>query len=79
MEFIGVYWAVFSGLIAGIVMGLSTEFFTSDKYPPTRSVAKAALTGPATVIIRGLSVGMFSTIIPVLAVASAILASFYYS
>ena len=79
MEFIGVYWAVFSGLVAGIIMGLSTEYFTSDKYSPTRTVAKAAHTGPATVIIEGLSVGMLSTVIPVIAVAAAVLASFYLS
>ncbi|MFC1621664.1 sodium-translocating pyrophosphatase [Candidatus Omnitrophota bacterium] len=79
LEFIGVYWAVLSGLVAGIVMGLSTEYFTSDKYSPTRTVAKSSATGPATVIISGLSVGMISTIIPVIAVAIAILASFYLS
>ncbi len=79
VEFIGVYWAVFSGLLAGIIIGLSTEFFTSDKYPPTQGVARSTLTGPATVIIGGLSVGMISTIVPVLAVVAAILASFYLS
>ncbi len=79
MEFIGVYWAVLSGLVAGIIMGLSTEYFTSDKYSPTRRVAESAATGPATVIISGLSVGMFSTIIPVAIVAIAILTSFYLS
>jgi len=79
MEFIGVYWAVLSGLIAGIIIGLSTEYFTSDKYSPTRAVVKSAATGPATVIISGLSVGMLSTIIPVTVVAIAILTSFYLS
>jgi len=79
IEFIGVYWAVLSGLLAGIIMGLSTEFFTSDKYSPTRTVAKSSATGPATVIISGLSVGMISTVIPVVVVAIAILASFYLS
>ena len=79
MEFIGVYWAVLSDLVAGIILGLSTEYFTSDKYPPTRSVAESARTGPATVIIEGLSVGMLSTIVPVIVVAVAILCSFYLS
>jgi len=79
MEFIGVYWAVLSGLIAGIIIGLSTEYFTSDKYPPTRAVARSAATGPATVIISGLSVGMLSTVVPVIVVAIAILTSFYLS
>lgn len=79
MQFIGVYWAVISGLVAGIIMGFSTEYFTSDKYPPTRNVARSTQTGPATVIISGLSAGMLSTVVPVLAVAAAILASFYFS
>ena len=79
MEFIGVYWAVLSGLVAGIIMGFSTEYFTSDKYSPTRTVAESAATGPATVIISGLSVGMLSTVVPVVVVAIAILTSFYLS
>jgi len=78
-EHIGVYWSVISGLLAGILLGLSTEFFTSDKYPPTRFISNTALTGPATVIIGGLSVGMFSTALPVILVTAAILASFYFS
>ena len=79
MQFIGVYGAVLSGLIAGIVMGLSTEYFTSDRYAPTREVARSSRTGPATVIISGLSVGMMSTVIPVIVVALAILGAFYFS
>lgn len=77
MEHIGIYWAVFSGLVAGILIGLSTEFFTSSRYWPTRTISEAALTGPATVIISGLSVGMLSTAIPVIVVGIAILASYY--
>lgn len=77
MEYIGVYGAVIVGLAAGILIGLSTEFFTSDKYGPTRSIASAALTGPATVIISGLAVGMCSTIAPILIVSCAILGSYY--
>ncbi|MCM8798668.1 MAG: sodium-translocating pyrophosphatase [Candidatus Omnitrophica bacterium] len=78
-EFMGAYWAILSGLLAGIFLGLSTEFFTSDKYPPTRFVSKSSLTGPATVIIGGLSVGMLSTTLPVIIVAVAILVSFYFA
>ena len=76
-EHIGIFGAVFSGLLAGLIIGISTEFFTSDKYFPTRSIADASLTGPATVIIRGMSVGMMSTAIPVITVGCAILASYY--
>lgn len=75
----GVYWAVISGLIAGLIIGLSTEFFTSDRYGPTRSIAKASATGGAPVIIGGLSVGMLSTAIPVLTVGIATMASYYFA
>ena len=77
MEHIGVYGAVITGLFAGVLLGLSTEFFTSHKYSPTRSISSAALTGPATVIIAGLSTGMASTIAPILIIAAAILGSYY--
>jgi len=79
MEHIGVYWSVISGLVAGIILGISTEFYTSTRYKPTRSVADSALTGPATVIIGGISVGMMSTAIPVIVVAIAILVSYYFA
>lgn len=77
MEHIGVYGAVITGLVCGILIGLSTEFFTSYKYGPTRGVASEALTGPATVIIAGLSCGMGSTAIPILVVGAAIFGSYY--
>ncbi|MEA3560159.1 MAG: sodium-translocating pyrophosphatase [Candidatus Omnitrophota bacterium] len=76
---IGVYGAVLSGLIAGLIIGLSTEYFTSPRYRFTRSIAENALTGPATVVLGGLSVGMLSTAIPVITVAIAVLASYYLS
>ncbi|MFC1807860.1 sodium-translocating pyrophosphatase [Candidatus Omnitrophota bacterium] len=76
---IGVYYSILTGLFCGIVIGLSTEYYTSTKYKPTKSVAESSLTGPATVIISGLSVGMFSTAIPVLAVGTAVLGAFYLS
>jgi len=76
-EHLGVYWALLSGLIAGLIINISTEYCTSDRYGPTRKIAEASLTGPATVIISGLSAGMMSTAVPVLAVSGSILASFY--
>ena len=69
------FWVVVIGLVAGIVIGFSTEYFTSYEYPPTRNIAKQALTGPATVIIGGFGWGMLSTIIPIIAIALAILGS----
>ncbi len=74
--FMGVYWAVISGLVAGILIGLSTEYFTSASYRPTRMVAESAITGPATVILSGIAVGMLSTLIPVLVVCGAIFIAF---
>ncbi len=78
-EHLGVYWAVLSGLIAGVLIGFSTEFYTSSSFRPTRSIADASLTGPATVIIGGIAVGMMSTAIPVIVVGIAILLSFFLS
>ncbi|MBI5874061.1 MAG: sodium-translocating pyrophosphatase [Candidatus Omnitrophica bacterium] len=77
IEHMGVYWAVFAGLAAGVILGISTEFYTSSGYGPTKKVADAALTGPATVIIGGMAVGMLSTAIPIIVVCIAILASYY--
>ncbi|MBN1870285.1 MAG: sodium-translocating pyrophosphatase [Candidatus Omnitrophica bacterium] len=79
VEHIGVYWAVLAGLIAGVVIGVLTEYYTSSNFKPTRYIAEQSLTGPATVIISGLSVGMLSTAFPVLVVGAAILASYFLS
>ena len=76
---LGIYWSVISGLSAGIIIGVATEYFTSSRYRPTKRISEAALTGPATVIISGISVGMLSTVVPVLLVGLAILTSFYSS
>lgn len=78
-ENIGVYFAILIGLLAGIIIGLSTEYFTSDSYKPTRELAGTSLTGPATIMIGGLSLGMLSTIVPVVVVAVAVLASYFLS
>jgi len=76
-EHMGVYWAILSGLVAGVLLGISTEFYTSSGYGPTKKVADAAITGPATVIIGGMAVGMLSTAIPIIVVCIAVLASYY--
>jgi K(+)-stimulated pyrophosphate-energized sodium pump len=77
VEHIGVYWAIISGLVAGVIIGLATEYYTSSGFKPTRSIADAAVTGPATVIIAGISVGMMSTFVPVIVVSIAILLSYF--
>lgn len=76
---IGVYFAVISGLVAGILIGYFTEYFTSDSYKPTKNLAKSSLTGPATIIIGGISLGMLSTAVPVVIVGVSILVSYYVS
>ncbi len=75
----GVIGSIISGLIAGIIIGKATEYYTSDEYKPTQSIAKAAETGPATVIIQGLAVGMISTLIPVVTITLGILFSFWFA
>ncbi|MDR2670821.1 MAG: sodium-translocating pyrophosphatase [Oscillospiraceae bacterium] len=76
-EHIGVYFAVLSGLFAGVLIGFFTEYFTSDTYKPTQELAATTQTGPATVIIGGLSLGMMSTLIPVVIVSISVLVSFF--
>ncbi len=71
-----IFWALLSGLFAGVVISLATEYFTSDRYRPTQKIAEAGQTGAATVIIAGLATGMLSTIVPIVAVSAAILISF---
>ncbi len=79
MSFIGVWGAMIVGLIAGNVIGYFTEYYTSDSYQPTQSLSNQALTGPATLIIGGLALGMASTFIPVIVVVFATLAAFFLS
>jgi len=78
-QYTGIWGSVITGLVVGNVIGLATEYFTSDKYKPTRCIAEQAETGPATVIIDGLSVGMMSTVIPVITICLGIFFSFYFA
>ena len=75
-KYIGIYFAILSGLVAGILIGFLTEYYTSDNYKPTRTIAESSETGSATVIITGLSVGMKSTAFPVIVVGLSILISY---
>jgi K(+)-stimulated pyrophosphate-energized sodium pump len=79
MKYIGVWGSVMTGLIVGQIIGYATEYFTSAKYRPTRFIADQAETGPATVIIAGLSVGMLSTLVPVVTICLGIFFSFYFA
>lgn len=75
----GVFVAVISGLLAGILIGAITEYFTSESYRPTKRLAAASETGAATVIISGLSLGMLSTVAPVVIVGISVLISYFAS
>ena len=75
----GIGAAIVTGLIAGIVIGKSTEYFTSSHYKPTKKIAKSGTTGAATVIISGLGTGMISTAIPILAVSAAIIVAYLFA
>lgn len=78
-ENLGLYFAILSGLIAGVLIGLSTEYFTSDTYKPTKRLAATSETGSATIIISGLGLGMKSTAVPIVIVAVSVLISFFVS
>ena len=78
-ENLGVYFSILSGLIAGMLIGFFTEYYTSDNYNPTKKLADMSKTGPATIIIGGLSLGMVSTAIPVIIVSISVLISFNLS
>lgn len=74
-----IYFAILAGLVAGVLIGQATEYFTSDSYRPTKSLAATSETGTATIIIGGLSTGMLSTLLPVVIVATCVLIAFYVS
>ncbi|MDD6213934.1 MAG: sodium-translocating pyrophosphatase [Firmicutes bacterium] len=76
-ENILLYAAILSGLISGVLIGLSTEYFTSDSYRPTKKLASTSETGSATIIIGGMSLGMLSTALPVIIIVVCILISFF--
>ena len=75
----GIFGSVVAGLLAGVIIGQGTEYFTSDEYKPTQGIARQAQQGPATTIIDGIAVGMFSTWIPVLTIVAGIIAAFGFA
>ena len=77
-------WALIScsvvvGLLVGIIIGRSTEYYTSQSYKPTKKLAESGTTGPATVIISGVGLGMVSTAVPVIAVVAGIILSYWFA
>ena len=75
-NWLGVSFSVISGLVAGVIIGQSTEYYTSHSYQPTQKIAEASQTGSATVIIKGIGTGMISTMIPVVTISVAIMLSY---
>lgn len=74
-----IYFAILAGLAAGVLIGQATEYYTSDSYKPTKKLASTSETGTATIIIGGLSVGMMSTLIPIVIVAICVLIAYFVS
>ena len=78
-EFYGLWLAILAGLFAGVLIGLVTEYFTSDTYKPTQNLAAASETGSATIIIGGVGLGMMSTALPIIIVGAAIIIAYFCS
>lgn len=76
-NWVNISLAVVVGLVVGIVIGRSTEYYTSQSYTPTKKLSESGQTGPATVIISGIGLGMISTAIPVIAVVAGIILSYW--
>ena len=76
-NWVNIAFAVVVGLLVGIIIGQSTEYYTSQSYRPTQKLSESGKTGPATVIISGIGLGMISTTIPVIAVVAGIILSYW--
>ena len=78
-NWVGISLAVVVGLVVGVIIGRSTEYYTSQSYKPTRKLSESGKTGPATVIISGIGLGMLSTAVPVIAVVIGVIASYLFA
>ena len=76
-EHLGLYFAILAGLIAGVLIGKATEYYTSDTFKPTQDLSSKSQTGAATIIIGGISLGLKSTLTSILIVAAAVLVSYF--
>ena len=75
-NWIGISFSVITGLLAGVIVGQATEYYTSHSYKPTQKISEASTTGAATVIIKGVGTGMISTMVPVVTISVAIMLSY---
>ena len=78
-NWLGLSFSVISGHAAGVIIGQATEYYTSHSYKPTQKLAESSKTGPATVIIQGVGLGMVSTAIPVIAIVCAIVLAYLFA
>ncbi len=78
-NYLGIWGSIVVGLLAGIGIGQSTEYFTASAFKPTRKIAKSAETGPATLIISGLGIGLFSSAVPLTIVVVAITLAYLFA
>lgn len=76
---LGIWGSIVTGLVAGLVIAFATEYYTSYEHKPTQSIAEQAETGPATVIIGGIAVGMVSTWVPILTIVVGIILAFSFA
>ncbi len=76
---LGVFLATIAGLVAGVLIGRITEYYTSAEYQPVKEIAQASQTGTATNIIAGMSTGMMSTVLPIIVIVIAILAAYQFA
>ncbi len=76
---LGPFWAILAGLVCGIIVGFTSEYFTSARYRPVRSLAESAQTGPAIAVTNGLAIGMRSTAFPILILAGTVLLAHHLS
>jgi len=76
---LGPFWAIIAGIISGIVIGEVSVYYSSTKHKPVRELANSCKSGPAVVIVNGLSLGMLSTVVPVLVIAVATLIGFFFA
>lgn len=78
-ENFGPFYSILAGLVAGVLIGKITEYYTSSDYKPVKDIVKASKTGPATNIISGLAIGMESAILPIIVVIGTILTSYHFA
>ena len=79
IENYGIWIAIIAGLVGGVLIGLCTEYFTSDTYKPTQKLAATSETGAATIMIGGIGLGMMSTILPIIIVGVAVIVAYFCS